>query len=58
MTVRDPEPDERSFYVVRPDGSTWMDEPFRTREAAIEEAGRIGYGGKKFITTVIAVVED
>ena len=58
-TTRDPAPDEQLFYVVKPGGSImWMEESFPTREAAIDAARQIGYGGPKFITMVVAVVED
>ena len=57
MTVRDPTPTERRFVVCMRDGTNWLSRSFPTREAAIEEAGKIGYNGAWFISEVVAVVE-
>ena len=58
-TVRDPFPAERFWTVTMADGTNWMGRSFPTREAAIEAAGQIGYGGPWFICEVVGlVVED
>lgn len=55
--VRDPTPKESFFVVTMRDGTNWLGRSFPTREAAIEEATKIGYGGPCFISEVVAVVE-
>jgi len=55
--VRDPTPDERFFVVTMRDGTNWLSQSFPSREAAIEEAKKIGYNGPWYITEVVAVLE-
>jgi hypothetical protein len=58
MTLRDPTPDERFFVVTMRDGTNWLSSvSFPSREAAIEEAKKIGYNGPWYITEVVAVLE-
>lgn len=56
-TTRDPVSAERFFTVSMPDGTNWLGRSFPTREAAIEEARRIGYGGPWYVNECVAVVE-
>lgn len=56
-TTRDPTPKERLHVVTMRDGTNWLGRSFPTREEAITEAGKIGYGGPFFISEVVAVVE-
>lgn len=57
MALRDPEPNERFYVVTMADGTNWLGRSFPTREEAAEEAAKIGYGGPKYITEVMAVLE-
>lgn len=55
--TRDPTAEERLHVVMMRDGTNWLGRSFPTREAAITEAGKIGYGAPFFISEVVAVVE-
>lgn len=55
--TRPPTPSETFYTVTMRDGTNWLGRSFETREAAAEEAAKIGYGSPWYVTECVVVVE-
>lgn len=56
--TRDPTPAERRFIVTMADGTNWLARTFATKDEAVTEARKIGYGAPWFIAEIVAVIDS